>query len=173
VVAVATVAVGFGVVVAVNPEAKSAAAAPAVVAHPEGPAPQFHLASVTSKGSVDLGVARGRPVVLSFFASWCGSCRQELGTMASLARAAGSRVAVIGIDVNDNSAAARKLLATDRVSYPIGADGNDAVASSYRLVGLPTTVFLDAGHQVVGRVVGPLTTPVGRAWLAALQRPAA
>ena len=171
--AAATVVVGFGVVIAVNPEAKSAGAAPVVVARPQGAAPDFHLTSVTAHGSIDLAAAQGRPVVLSFFASWCDSCRQELATVASLARAAGNGVQVIGIDVNDDSGTARKLLASDHVSYPVGADSDDSVASRYELVGLPTTVFLDARHRVSGRVVGPLTAPVGRAWLAALQRPAA
>jgi len=171
--AVATVVVGFGVVVAVNPEAKSQRADPAVVAEPQGTAPGFDLASVTTGGLVDLGLAQGRPVVLSFFASWCDSCRQELATVASLARASGSAVQVIGIDVNDESSVARKLLADNHISYPVGADGEDVVAGRYRLVGLPTTVFLDARHRVAGRVVGPLTAPVGRAWVAALERPAA
>ena len=171
--AAATVVVGFGVVVAVNPEARPSGAEPAVVAQPQGIAPAFDLASVTTGGPVDLGLAQGRPVVLSFFASWCSSCRQELGTVASLARASGSSVQVIGIDVNDESSVARKLLADNHISYPVGADGEDVVASRYRLVGLPTTVFLDARHRVAGRVVGPLTAPAGRAWVAGLERPAA
>jgi len=170
--AVATVVVGFGVVVAVNPEAKSQRADPAVVAEPQGTAPGFDLASVTTGGLVDLGLAQGRPVVLSFFASWCDSCRQELATVASLARASGSAVQVIGIDVNDESSVARKLLADNHISYPVGADGEDVVAAAI-VCGPSYHRFLDARHRVAGRVVGPLTAPVGRAWVAALERPAA
>lgn len=151
----------------------SAGPAAAVVAQPGASAPAFRLPALSGGAPVTLTAAAGRPVVLSFFASWCDNCRQELATMASLVAAAGSSVRIIGIDVNDQAGTARQLLAQHDLSYPVGFDHNDAVVARYGLVGLPTTVYLDAAHSIAGRTVGALTAGTGRAWLAALQRPGA
>ena len=126
----------------------------------------FLLSSVRpGQPGVSLSAAAGHPVVLSFFASWCTGCQTELKTMRQVVASAPRGVAVIGVDVNDTSAAASRLLAGDRLSYPVGADRAGDVASSFGLVGLPTTVFLDAGHRAIGQVVGPLTPAAAAPWL--------
>ena len=79
---------------------------------------------------------------------------------------AGRGVQIIGIDVNDSDGPARRLLAADRVTYPVGVDGHGSTISTYDLSGLPTTVFLDARHRVVGQVLGPLTPSLAATWLA-------
>jgi cytochrome c biogenesis protein CcmG/thiol:disulfide interchange protein DsbE len=150
-----------------------APAAPAAATRPLGPAPGFSLVRLTRGPLVNLALAGGRPVIVSFFASWCTGCRTEMATMASLARIGGTGVEVIGVDVNDETGPARSLVAGAHVAYPVGVDSDGSVADRYRLIGLPTTVFLDARHQIVGRAVGPLTIAAGRAWLAAIEKPAA
>ncbi len=126
----------------------------------------FVLPSVHAGASnVALASASGRPVVLSFFASWCTGCQQELKTMQQVVRSAPTGVEIIGVDVNDSDSAVRALLASDHLTYPVGADSNGNVASAFGLVGLPTTLFLDAGHHAVGQVVGPLTPSAARPWL--------
>jgi cytochrome c biogenesis protein CcmG/thiol:disulfide interchange protein DsbE len=167
---VGAVAVLAGASVAVAIEADQApAAVTPVVARPSGPAAPFDLRALQGGGTVSLGAATGQPVILSFFASWCDGCRQELGTMAGLARSGAGSVEVIGIDVNDDSGAARSLLAADHITYPVGTDSDGNVASRYDLGGLPTTVYLDAHHRIVGRTLGPLSVGQGRAWMAALE----
>lgn len=131
---------------------------------------QFSLPPVTGGAPVTLAAASGRPVLLSFFASWCDSCQQELRTMAGVVRAGAGRVAVIGVDVNDTDAAAAALLRADHLAVPVGADHGGGVAAAYGLIGLPTTVVLDAGHRVVGEVVGPLTPGAATSWLSRLAR---
>lgn len=133
-----------------------------------GPAPQFRLPALGRAGTVSLPPA-GEPVVLSFFASWCDGCQAEMGTMSGLAGRAGGRVRIIGIDVSDEPSAARSLLARNHITYPVGVDAGYRTAQTYRLVGLPTTVYLDARHRVVGTTVGPLTAAVGDSWLATLE----
>ena len=129
----------------------------------------FSLPSVLPGGAaVTLAASTGRPVVLSFFASWCDSCQQELQTMSSVVRSAAGRVAVIGVDVNDSDSAAATLLAANHLTYPVGADHGGGLAATYGLVGLPTTVVLDAGHHVIGRVIGPLTSATAASWLSRL-----
>jgi peroxiredoxin len=173
VVAAASIAVACAAVAVATGSSGSAGPAAVVVARPGAPAPAFSLPALSGSAAVGLTAAAGRPVVLSFFASWCDNCRQELATMASLAAAAGSDVRIIGIDVNDEAGAARQLLAQHHLSYPVAFDHSDVVVARYGLVGLPTTVYLDAAHRIVGRTVGALTAGTGRAWLDALERPGA
>ena len=144
------------------------ARAVAVRAVVSGPAPTFRLRALGHGGWVTLP-SGGAPVVLSFFASWCEGCQAEMGTLGRLADRAGGRVRIVGIDVSDDQSAARSLLARYHITYPVGVDNGYRTAQSYRLAGLPTTVYLDGRHQVVGSTVGPLTGAVGDAWLAALE----
>ncbi len=84
--------------------------------------------------------------------------------MAQVSRLGGG-VQVIGIDVNDTVGPARSLLRADHIAYPVGSDSNGAVALSYRLAGLPSTVFLDRRHLIVGEAVGPLTVSAAKHWV--------
>jgi cytochrome c biogenesis protein CcmG/thiol:disulfide interchange protein DsbE len=145
--------------------ASSGGASSAAASVPMRPAPVFVLAPVAGSGpAVTLAGADGRAVMLSFFASWCDGCQTEMATMAQVSRLAGG-VRVIGIDVNDSVGPARSLLRGDHIAYSVGSDSNGAVASSYRLVGLPSTVFLDARHLIVGEAIGPLTVATAQRWL--------
>lgn len=158
--AVVVVGAAIGVAVAASGGASSS---PALVA--TRPAPVFRLASLTGSGpAVTLARAAGRPVMLSFFASWCDGCRTEMATMAEVSHLAGG-VEVIGIDVNDQAGPARSLLRDDHITYPVGSDSHGAVASDYRLAGLPSTVFLNSRHVIVGEAVGPLTVSAAKGWV--------
>ena len=132
-----------------------------------GPAPEFRLVALGHGGSVTLPHS-GEPVVMSFFASWCEGCKAEMSVMSRLAAQAGPRVRFVGIDVSDDPSAARSLLARAHITYPVGIDDGYRTARSYGLIGLPTTVYLDGRHEMVGRTVGPLTGAVGGAWLTTL-----
>jgi thiol-disulfide isomerase/thioredoxin len=167
-VAAVLVAVVAAVVVAGTASSGAAPGPVPVRSVVEGPAPTFRLPALGGPGSVSLPPV-AQPVILSFFASWCEGCQSEMGTMSRLYASAGGRVRIIGIDVSDTAGAARALLARNHIAYPVGMDRGYRTAAAYRLVGLPTTVYLDGRHQVVGTTVGPLTAPVGEAWLGVLE----
>ncbi len=90
--------------------------------------------------------------------------------MHSVVAMAGRSVRVIGIDVNDSDGPATALLRRDHITYPVGADPSNRVTAAYRLVGLPTTVFLDSRHREVGEVYGPLTTQEAAVWLGRIDK---
>jgi cytochrome c biogenesis protein CcmG/thiol:disulfide interchange protein DsbE len=97
-----------------------------------------------------LAALRGRPVVINAWASWCPPCRLELPLFASAAARYGRQVAFVGLDVNDATADARRLLAQVPVSYPSYTDRDgSALARLSRSPGLPTTIFLGPGGKVV------------------------
>jgi cytochrome c biogenesis protein CcmG, thiol:disulfide interchange protein DsbE len=108
-------------------------------------------------------------VVLNFFASWCGPCRQETPLLASTAReltAKGSKVQFIGVDVGESEAAGRAFARQAGITYPVGSDLDLSVANGrYGLEGEPHTFFIDANGVVLGSHAGPLDQAVLTSWL--------
>ena len=97
-----------------------------------------------------LGALRGHPVVVNVWASWCEPCRTEFPYLQRLSAKYGKRVAFVGVDTNDNDAAARTFLAELPLPYPSYTDPNKDIAQSVgATVGLPDTAYYDAsGKQV-------------------------
>lgn len=137
--------------------------------------PNFTLPRLGGGPSVTLdalGVDRHRPVVLNFFASWCGPCRQETPLLARTAarlRAEHSPIQFVGVDTNDPTADGLAFVRASGVTYPVGADRSTRVSYSlYALDGLPDTFFIDARGRVVAHVLGPLTPTELDHWLGVL-----
>ena len=90
-----------------------------------------------------------KPVVLNFFASWCGPCVTEMPAFERVHREVGDRVTFIGIAYQDSDEAARATVERTGVTYPtFGDSGQDAV-TYFGGISMPTSVFIDAGGKVV------------------------
>ena len=126
----------------------------------EPAAPAFTLPSLRDPAQVvSLSAYRGHPVIVNFFASWCGPCERETPILASFARASAGRAVIIGVDADDNATAARRFVARDRVAYPVGFETTPAVTNAYGVsaVGIPETFFLNSRHRIVKRILGDVT----------------
>jgi cytochrome c biogenesis protein CcmG, thiol:disulfide interchange protein DsbE len=122
------------------------------------PAPKFDLAALGhSDQHVSLAAYAGKPVIVNFFASWCGPCRQETPLMARYYSSAHGTVRVIGIDTNDSRTAALAFTKHYGVTYPVGTDPAATTAGTFGVTGLPQTFFLDSKHKIVDRVYGAVT----------------
>jgi cytochrome c biogenesis protein CcmG/thiol:disulfide interchange protein DsbE len=106
---------------------------------------------------ISLDGMRGRPLVINFWASWCGPCRQEAPVLSDSARAHAPQVAFLGVNVRDSESAARSFVRETGPTYPVG----EVVAGSagaYGLgTGLPETFFVDGRGVVAAHVRGALT----------------
>jgi thiol-disulfide isomerase/thioredoxin len=101
------------------------------------PAPLFTLPSLRDPvQQVSLSAYRGHPVILNFFASWCGPCRRETPLLARFYRASRGNVVIIGVDADDRAPAARPFVSE---------------------IGIPETFFLDSRHRIVKRILGDVT----------------
>jgi cytochrome c biogenesis protein CcmG, thiol:disulfide interchange protein DsbE len=134
-----------------------------------GPPPTAKPFSLTRLGQpgqqVSLAGLAGRPVIVNFFASWCEPCQRETPLLARFYAAHHGQVAVIGVDANDQKAAAQKFVRKMDVGYPVGEDPFPAnTATSYGVLALPQTFFLNARHQIVRHVVGGLTAGELNSW---------
>jgi cytochrome c biogenesis protein CcmG, thiol:disulfide interchange protein DsbE len=153
--AVAVVAVAVALVLA-------AAHGPGPQAAPPPAARSFSLPALGQPGStVSLASYAGQPVIVNFFASWCEPCQRETPLLARYYTSHAGHVNLIGIDANDEQAAALRFIAKVGVRYPIGWDPFPAsTTTSYGVEALPQTFFLNAQHRIVAHVVGAVTAPV-------------
>jgi cytochrome c biogenesis protein CcmG, thiol:disulfide interchange protein DsbE len=106
------------------------------------PAPDFTLKTLDGK-SFTLSAHRGTPIVLNFWATWCGPCQNEMPAMQATATRYAGRVLVIGVDQAEAGAVVRQFVDQVGVSYPILLDADQSVAHRYNIGGLPTTFFID------------------------------
>jgi cytochrome c biogenesis protein CcmG/thiol:disulfide interchange protein DsbE len=96
-----------------------------------------------------LRALRGHPVVVNMWASWCEPCRFELPFLQREALARGTKVAFLGINVNDSRDAARERAAQFPMPYPSYEDPRSNLFSRFKARGLPTTAFYDARGKLV------------------------
>jgi thiol-disulfide isomerase/thioredoxin len=112
-------------------------------------------------GHIALTQLRGRIVVLNAWGSWCAPCRAEAPTLEAVygqTRAKG--VSFLGINVRDNSAAARAFQRTFGITYPSIPDTDGQIIASFRQLppnAIPTTLVLDRRGRVAARFIGGVT----------------
>jgi len=126
---------------------------------PRAAARAFSLAELGHPGStITLASYAGRPLIINFFASWCAPCQRETPMLARYYESQHGRVIVLGIDSNDETAAAVRFVRKTGVHYPVAFDPYpSATTTSYGVYALPQTFFLNSKHRIVSHILGPLT----------------
>ncbi|MBL4631388.1 MAG: TlpA family protein disulfide reductase [Paraglaciecola sp.] len=113
----------------------------------KGLAPDFTLASKEG-GNVRLQEQLGNVVLINFWASWCGPCREELPYLEALQQEyADLGFTILAVNVDEDPSKADILLNDIEVSFPVLFDVNDDVSKLYQVKAMPTTVLVDRdGH---------------------------
>jgi thiol-disulfide isomerase/thioredoxin len=119
-------------------------------------APGFVLPTLGG-GELALDAVTDGPVVLTFWASWCTTCKADV---PKLQRAVDEwhdhGVRVIGVVIDDTVTAATAAAEEAAMRYPSVFDGDGEVKAAYGIVGTPETFLLAPGGEVVDRWIGPL-----------------
>jgi peroxiredoxin len=93
---------------------------------------------------VSLAGLKGQVVLINFWASWCGPCRQEMPVLDQLYRKyKPAGFTLLGVNVEPKSADALGFLKTTPVSFPILFDTQSKVSNLYEVAGMPSTVIVD------------------------------
>jgi len=102
-----------------------------------------------------LSELRGKPLIINVWASWCGPCRAEMGSLERLSRRLGAKkIKVIGISTDDDAAAAASFLMKSRVTFDNYLDRNLLLENMLGAKTIPLTVLVDAQGRVVRKVNG-------------------
>ena len=107
------------------------------------PAPDFTLESRSGE-NLRLEDHRGEVVMLNFWASWCGPCRQEMPLMDELySQYKDLGFTILAVNVDENREEAHRFLDKVPVHYPILYDPESSVSELYEVQAMPTTVMID------------------------------
>lgn len=114
----------------------------------DGPAPDFTLKS-TSGSNLRLSEQRGNVVLINFWASWCGPCRQEMPLLNEIHEKY-SRLGftVMGVNVDKNSSQADKILKDIPVNFPVLYDPEGDISKLYDVDAMPTTLIVDRNGKM-------------------------
>ncbi len=127
-------------------------------------APSPHSAAALSMPSLDGRAVRledytGKVVVLNFWATWCGPCKEEMPSLARLqAQFDPEQVRVVTVTADVQPQGIKEFLRQLDIRLPVLFDEDQELSRMFMVRGLPTTVVLAQDGRQVGRAVGP------RAW---------
>jgi len=127
---------------------------PQAPATPRGPtqgtrvgdlAPDFQLDNLRRE-SVSLAQFRGQPVLLNFWASWCGPCRQEMPFLQEIyenQELQDKGLVILAVNIGESPATAESFMEAGGFSFSVLLDINNSVAGKYNIRGIPATFFID------------------------------
>lgn len=104
-----------------------------------------------------LSSSHGKPVLVVFWASWCGPCLKEAPALERFAQSKGGRARIVGVDWSDARSGARSFISHYRWTFPVVRDGEGTVGNSYGLAVLPTTFVVDSRQRILAQLPGPQT----------------
>jgi cytochrome c biogenesis protein CcmG/thiol:disulfide interchange protein DsbE len=121
------------------------------------PAPDFSLEHLDGEGRSSLSDFRGKSVVLNFWASWCGPCKDEAPMLQSAWERYRDRgLVVLGIDARDFRIDGQRFVERYGVTYPVLYDRYGSTLGRFGNTGFPETWFVSRSGRLVGEHIrGP------------------
>jgi len=122
---------------------------PAFATSSSGPAPAFQLTGRNGK-AIDLSQYKGQVVMINFWATWCGPCRQEMPLLEDIYKKYKPMgFTLVGVNVEPDAKGAEAWLSKQKpVSFPIAFDTDSKVSKLYKVEGMPSTIFVDRKGNV-------------------------
>ncbi|MDX1415211.1 MAG: TlpA disulfide reductase family protein [Candidatus Promineifilaceae bacterium] len=102
----------------------------------------------------------GQPVVLNFWASWCGPCRIEVPHFERVSLAYNGRAAILGVNQAESVDTITQFQQNTHITYPLLVDQDMEINRKYQVANLPTTIFIDANGIIREVFVGTMNQAV-------------
>ena len=118
--------------------------------------PDFTVYDVEGN-AVKLSDYFGKPIVLNFFASWCGPCRSEMPAFQAEYNANGDEIVFLFVSLDDTMQDAKDFIDRQGYTFPILHDTNGSAAIAYGVRSIPTTVFISREGHLAAKAVGALS----------------
>ncbi len=118
------------------------------------PAPDFHLKDLAGK-DLSLASAKGKVILLNFWATWCGPCRAEIPSLIEIQNRYKDHLQIIGLVVDDDDEDAVKQVADSTgINYPVALATNEIRYVYGGIPALPTMFVINSEGKVVQKHVG-------------------
>lgn len=117
-------------------------------------APDFQLQTLDGQ-TVKLSDFRGKPVLLNFWATWCGPCRFEMPFLQQINDSYSAKgLVLLTVDIAENSTVVQKFMTDLNLSMKVALDTNKQVAKAYSITAIPSTFLIDKNGIIRGKVPG-------------------
>ena len=104
---------------------------------------------------VTLSSLRGSPVMLNFWATWCGPCRIEMPFIQEIYDEWQDKgLVILAINIRETSSEVQQFMQSNNFSFPVLLDINGDVSAMYQIHGIPTTLFIDKDGIIKDKRIG-------------------
>lgn len=134
---------------------------------PADPAPDFTVYTQDGQ-AVKLSDYHGKPIVLNFWASWCGPCKSEMPAFQAAYEELGEQIQFLMVNLTtgyETMDTATAFLTEAGYTFPVLFDTQSSGAAAYRVSSIPATYFIDAEGNIVASHIGAMNEAALRAYL--------
>jgi thiol-disulfide isomerase/thioredoxin len=122
-------------------------------------APDFTMLDMEG-GEVNLASFFGKPIILNFWASWCGPCKSEMPEIQKFYEEYGEEIHFLLVSVDESLDTAKAFIAENGYTFPVYFDASSLGAYTYGASSIPLTFFIDAEGNLTAYYMGAMTESI-------------
>ncbi len=148
-------AIGFGGAFIVNRRIQQAANSSPAVPGQNSSAPDFKLQNI-SGDDIRLGDYRGKPVLINFWATWCGPCKAEMPLIQKYYQKYSPDLVVLAVNNDEPANDVESYVDEMSLTFTVLLDPGEKVENTYRVDAYPTSIFVNSDGVIEYRQIGVL-----------------
>jgi thiol-disulfide isomerase/thioredoxin len=118
------------------------------------PAPAFEVKTISGE-TFSLAALKGRPVLLDFWATWCGPCRRSMPVLEKISlEFKNSDLVILGVNTGEDREAVEEFLKKTPFEYPAVLSGESGILESYKVTAYPTFILIGRDGKIVANEIG-------------------